>query len=264
MNFALQNALRALPQAKRKTTILILSVVFFFASSLSAVPEILAQKRFSKTYPASKNVRLQLMNRTGTVVVQGWNKDLVEIKADLEAPAATIIPQNQSGKILINVVKDNQARGEVGSCNFTIRVPFDSAVDIETKVGNLRISDVRGVLVRAHISTEGEITLTNIFASMVTAENGIGNIFFDGEVQQGGTYRFTSTRGEINLRIPFTSSFKLVATAPSTRSIDLGSFSGGGDWSTVGDGRRVIGKVNGGSANLTVTNLRGRISFIRR
>jgi hypothetical protein len=258
MNFAPKNLLRA--SAKRKTTILLLSVVFFFAS-LPA--EVFAQKRFSKTYPAAKDVRLELTNRGGTVEVQGWNRNEVEIKAYLEAPAANIIPQNLSGKILINVVKDNLDRREVGNCNFTIKVPYSSSVDIETKMGNLNISNVRGMLVRAHISTEGDITLTNIFAPSVQAENTVGDIFFDGEIQQGGIYKFTSMRGNINLRIPFSSSFRLVATAPSTRNIDLGGLSNA-DLKLVGNGRRVVGQVNGGSASLTVTNHRGGISFISR
>jgi hypothetical protein len=130
-------------------------------------------------------------------------------------------------------------------------------------MGNLSVSDVRGGLVRAHISSEGDITLTNISAATVSAENVIGNIFFDGEIQAGGNYRFMSTRGDINLRVPFNSSFRLVATAPSSRKISLGEFSNG-DLNFVWDGRRVVGRVNGGSAGLTVTNQRGGISFLRR
>jgi len=247
-------------QAKIKTTILLLSVVFFFVSS--AVVEVSAQRRFSKTYPASKNVRLQLTNRSGTVTVEGWDRPEISISADMEEPAANIEPQSLSDKIYINLVEGNQGRN-IGSVNFRIRVPYSSSVNIETRMGNLNVSNVRGALVRAHISTEGDITLTNINAGAVSAENGIGDIFFDGNVQREGNYRFTSTRGSINLRIPFDSSFRLVATAPSTRNISLGAFSGG-SMNFVGNGRRVVGNVGDGSATLTVTNQRGSISFIRR
>lgn len=246
---------------KKKTTILLgLSVVFFFALGVSSVS---AQKRFSKTYPASPNVRLQLLNRSGTVTVEGWNRQEVSISAYLEAPAANIEPQSLSGTIYINLVKDNQGRHDVGNVNFTIKVPYSSMVDIETKMGNLSVSNVRGGLVRAHITSDGDIELTNIASGAVSAQNGIGDIFFDGEIQAGGNYRFTSTRGNINLRIPFNSSFRLIATAPSTRSISLGSFSGG-NMRFVGDGRRVVGQSGDGSAALIITNQRGSISFIRR
>ncbi len=245
--------------ALKKATILLLSVVFFFASST----EISAQKKFTRSYPASKNVRLQLTNRTGTVTVEGWDKAEISVSAFMEAPAANIEPRSVSGTIEINLVKDNQGRNEVGNVNFLIKVPYSSSVDIETRMGNLNVSNVRGGLVRAHISSEGDITLTNIAADNVAAENVIGDIFFDGTIAESGNYRFTSTRGNINLRIPFNSSFRLVATAPSTRNISLGDFGSSG-MRFVSDGRRVVGQAGDGSATLSVTNQRGSISFIRR
>lgn len=246
---------------KFKTTILLLlSVVFFFAPMAD---EVSAQRRFSRNYPATRNVRLQLLNRSGTVIVEGWDRDEVSISAYMEAPSANIAPQNVAGTIYVNLVKDNQGRNDIGNVNFTIRVPRYSNVDIETRMGNLSVTNVSGAFVRAYISSEGDITLTNIYANGVAAQNGIGDIFFDGEMQNGGNYRFASIRGNINLRIPFSSSFKLIATAPSTRNISLGSFSNAG-MNYLGDGRRVVGKFGDGSAALTVTNQRGSISFIRR
>ncbi len=245
--------------AFKKATIFIFTVVFFFAS----LTTIEAQKKFTRTYPASKNVRLQLTNRTGTVTVEGWDKAEISIQAYLETPAANMEPQNLSGTIVINLVKDNQGRNEVGNVNFLIKVPYSASVDIETVMGNLSVSNVRGSLVRAHISSEGDITLTNIAAENVAAENVIGDIFFDGTIAPSGNYRFASTRGNINLRIPFDSSFRLVATAPSTRNISLGDFGNSG-MRFVSDGRRVVGQSGEGSATISVTNQRGSISFIRR
>ena len=245
--------------ASTKTTIL-LSVVFFFALFVSDVS---AQKRFSRTFPTGQSVRLKLMNRSGTVTVEGWNRSEINISATLEAPAAIIVPQSLSGEIVINLVRDNQGRDEVGNVNFIIRVPYTSMVDIETRIGNLSVSNVRSSLVRARISSEGDITLTNISSSLVSAENGLGDIFFDGEIQENGSYRFSSMKGTINLRIPFTSSFRLVATAPSTRNISLGSFSNA-NMNYLGDGRRVVGRFGDGSATITVTNQRGSIGFLRR
>ena len=256
MNWKLKNLFNL--SARIKTTILLLGVVFFIAS----VGEISAQKRFSKSYPASKNVSLRLTNRTGTITVEGWDKDEVKISAEMETASTNIQPQNLSGTIYINLVKDNQGRDDVGYVNFDIKVPYSSSVNIETIMGNLNVNNIGGALVRAHISSEGDITLTNIGAANVSAENVIGDIFYDGEIQDGGIYRFTSTRGNINLRIPTSSSFRLVATAPSTRNISLGSFTNAN--LNFGDGRRVYGKVGDGSASVTVTNQRGSISFLKR
>jgi len=241
-----------------KTTIL-LSVVFFMSVITS---DVWAQKKFSRAYPAGQDIRLVLVNRTGTVIVEGWNRAEVNIQASMEAPAANIVPQNLSGEIVMNLLRDNQGR-DTGNVNFRIRVPFNSKVDIETRIGNLEVSNVRSGLVRAHISSEGDITLTNIVSAAVSAENGLGDIFFDGEIQEGGQYRFASMKGNIALRIPFTSSFRLVATAPSTRNITLGAFANS-SMNYLGDGRRVVGRFGDGSAILTVTNQRGGIKLIGR
>ena len=250
-------SLGSTPAAKTTTR---LSVVFFLLFCTTYSP---AQKRFSRVYPAGQNVRLQLMNRSGTVEVAGWDRAEISISATLESPAAAIVPQSLSGTIVIDVVRANQGKYEVGNINFLIRVPYSTMVDIETRIGNLKVSNIQSGLVRAHISSEGDITLTNIYASAVSAENVTGDIFFDGELSAGGNYRFSSMRGEINLRIPFESSFRLVATAPSTRNISLGSFANG-NMSYLGDGRRVVGRFGNGSATLTVTNQQGGISFRRR
>ena len=241
-----------------KTTML-LAVVFFLSVFAS---EIHAQKRFARTYPAGQDIRLELVNKTGTVTVEGWNRPEVSIVAALEAPAANIIPQSLSGTIVINLLRDNQGR-DTGNVNFLIKVPYNSKVDIETRIGNVQVSNVRSGLVRAHITSEGDITLTNIYATAVSAENTMGDIFFDGEIQEAGQYRFASMKGTINLRIPFTSSFKLVATAPSSRNISLGAFDNA-DLNRVSDGRRVIGKFGTGSATMTITNQRGGIGFFAR
>ena len=228
-----------------------------------AADDACAQKKFSKSYPASKNIRLQLTNRTGTITVRGWDRETVQISAVLQKPIANITPKNLSGTIVIDVVRDNKGRNEVGDVNFTVYVPFDSSVDIETRIGNLLVSSIQGGLLRAHISSEGDITLTNIGAASVSAKNVIGDIFYDGVFQPNGIYRFYSMQGNVNLRIPLRSSFRLVATAPSTRSISLGSFSNA-SMRFVGTGRRVVGKVGAGSASVTVTNQQGSISLLRR
>src|SRR5260221_1887071 len=94
--------------AIKTTILLLLSVVFFFGLIAG---EAAAQKRYSRNFDASKNVRLQLMNRTGTVIVEGWNRQQINISALLEAPTANIQPEEINGTIFVNLVRDNQGRG---------------------------------------------------------------------------------------------------------------------------------------------------------
>ena len=245
--------------SKGRNLILALSVFFLFASA----SQVIAQKKLTTVLPAGKTVKLQLVNREGTVTVEGWDRDQVQIVATVENSDTVIEPQVSQSVITVNVAKNNQGKNGIGSVNFKVKVPIGSSLDIETMIGNLNIANVRGSLVRAVISAEGDITLTNIFASNVTATNRIGDIFFDGDFKSEGFYNFKSTSGNINLRIPLNSSFRFQATAPFSRNIFMGSFVTAAS-NTINDGQRIIGRFREGAANLVVTNQRGTISFIAR
>jgi hypothetical protein len=164
---------------------------------------------------------------------------------------------------LIDVAGDNRGRGDVGDVNFTISVPVNSTVDIQTKRGNITIDRVEGALVHARIALSGDINLTAIRATEVYAENSMGDILFDGELRAGGTYSFKTMQGSINLNIPADSQFRIDATAPLTRYIDLGAFSNRGA-NTISDGRKCVGNIGDPRASLTIWNQRGGIAFIRR
>lgn len=181
----------------------------------------------------------------------------------MESSVAKMMPESSNDYLTINILRDNQGRGDVGSINFKVYVPYNSAVDIETKLGNLEVRDVFGSMIRAKITTDGDINLTNIKANTVMAESRTGSILFDGELQPDGTYSFKLTRGDINIRIPFTSSFRLAATASEANNIALGPLPNSG-LSFASEGRRVTGSVRDGRANMTILNKRGTIAFISR
>ena len=221
-----------------------------------------AQRSLSKRFPAGKNVRVELKNISGKITVESWNRDEIKITALLEAPSANVSPKLMGECVSIDVMGDNRGRGDVGEVNFKIQVPQDSSVGIEMRRGDITISNIRGGLVRAHISTEGDITLTGISAVQVLAQNTIGNIFFDGGFSRGGTYQFQSTKGDISVRIPSDSAFRLVAAAP-TKKIALGEFWNNG-FKNLGDGRKFVGDVGDGRSSVMVTTFQGSITFLRR
>ena len=222
----------------------------------------LAQKRFSRDYPARPNIRLQLLNRSGRIEVLGWEKNTVRVTATMESRSAKMEPEVSGDDVRIDVRRDN--RGDVGDINFIIRVPYNSTVDISTMSGGIIIRNVRGQMVRANVTTEGDIELTGIRAQTVMAENTVGNILFDAELLRGGTYVLNSTQGDIQLRITAESGFRLMAVAPRTRNIDLNGFAQLGEFEFMNEKRKVVGKVGDGGASLSTTNGRGSIVFMPR
>jgi len=221
----------------------------------------LAQQQMSKRYVAGKNVRVELRNISGTIVVESWNKDEIKLSATIEAKGTHVTPRQINDSIVVDVMSENRGKGDIGDINFKLQVPVNSSVDLETVRGNISVANIRGGLVRAHVSSEGDIELTNITASHVVAQNVIGNIFFDGEFQRYGTYEFKSNKGDITIRIPGDSAFRLEAASPARR-IALNDF-----WNSnfkSQDGRKIVGDVGDGRSSVSIINFSGQITFLRK
>jgi hypothetical protein len=221
-----------------------------------------AQQRVSRHFPAGKNVRLELKNLSGTITVETWAKNEIKITASMEAPAVHFNPRQTEAGLVIDIVGDNRGRTDVGDVNFRVQLPSRSSVDLETRRGQISVSNIQGELVRAHVWTSGDIQLYGVNAARVFATNTTGDIFFDGEFASGGTYEFKSGRGTITLQLPVNCGFRLVASAPA-KKISMGRF-WNDNMKTLGDGRRIIGDVGDGRASVTVTNYQGDIKFLHR
>jgi hypothetical protein len=247
------------PTTRDKTGKLAALLVFLIAVSSTAA---FAQQKVSRSFPAGKNVRLELKNLSGTITVETWPKDEIRITATMEAPVAHFNPRQTDAGLVIDIVGDNRGRGDVGDMNFKIQVPARTSVDLETRRGQISVSNIQGDLVRAHISTSGDVTLSGINAARVFASNTTGDIFFDGEFASGGTYEFKSGQGTITLQLPANCGFHLVATAPA-KKISLGRFWNDG-MKLMGEGRRIIGDVGDGRASVTITTYQGKINFVGR
>jgi DUF4097 and DUF4098 domain-containing protein YvlB len=256
-------SLPALQKKIRARAFVALSLLIVFA--LSSSTSVFAQQRFSKVYRTPRrNIRLQLMNRSGTIEIEGWDRNEIKVTADMESPAARFTPVVDEEGLVIDVMNDTRGREGLGDVNFKVQVPEDATVDLETRIGQITVRNVHGSMVRAVVTSSGDIDLTGIRAFKVMASNITGNILFDAELLSGGLYDLKSTQGNISVRISGGSGFTLTATAPRTRSIDLGNLANRGDFSFQGDSRRVVGRVGDGSATITTTNLRGNISFFTR
>ena len=220
-----------------------------------------AQQQLSKRYPAAKNVRIELRNISGTITVESWNKNEIRLTATIESKKAQVLPRQTEQSLVVDVMSDNRGRGDVGDINFKLQVPVNSYIDLETRSGNINVANIRSDFVRAHVSTEGDIILTNIVASQVVAQNVIGDIFFDGEFSSGGNYEFKSNKGNITIRIPGNSAFRLEAASPARR-IALNDF-----WNNklkTHDGRKYVGDVGDGRSSVSIINFSGQITFMRR
>jgi DUF4097 and DUF4098 domain-containing protein YvlB len=248
--------------ASQLRTHLSLTLTLLALLCVSGASSVYAQQHISKRYPTGKTVKLVLKNVSGTITVESWDRNEIKVSATLESPSAHFSPRQTDDGLSIDLMSENRGRGDIGAVNFNIQVPTNTSVDVQTIRGDIHVSNIHGVLVRAHVSSEGDIDLTGVSANEVTASNTTGNIFFDGEFANAGRYDFSSTKGEIQIRIPSNSAFQLVALTPS-RKIQLGPF-WNNQMQSSGGGRKYEGVVGNGGAKVTVTNSSGSITFLRR
>jgi Putative adhesin len=154
----------------------------FILATVSAGPCFAISKEFNETYPLQPGGSFELQNVNGTVEVQTWDRDVVEVRAvktakhkesdldlvsiDVDAkPGAVAVttryPQNEGVEVNVEYVVHVPQRAHVerlGTVNGTLRVAGVEAIeDLHTVNGNIEVYEGGGS-VHAH-TTNGNVHL---------------------------------------------------------------------------------------------------------
>src|SRR6266403_1949799 len=146
---------------------------------LWAVPSFAISKDFNQSYPLQPGGSLELQNVNGTVDVQGWDRNEVEIHAvktakqkesdlervviDVEAkPDAVSIttryPQNEGVEVAVEYTIHVAHIEHIGTVNGTLRIAgVETVEDLHTVNGNIEVLEAGGS-VHAH-TTNGNVHL---------------------------------------------------------------------------------------------------------
>ena len=147
-----------------------------------AVPSFAISKEFNQSYPLQPGGSLELQNVNGTVEVQGWDRNEVEVRAvktakqkesDLELVSievdarrdavsiTTRYPQNEGVEVAVEytIHVPHGARVEhIGTVNGTLRIAgVETVEDLHTVNGNIEVFDAGGKI-HAH-TTNGNVHL---------------------------------------------------------------------------------------------------------
>lgn len=159
-----------------------LPLVTLVVALVSAVPCLAISKDFDQTYPLQTGGSFELQNVNGTVEVQGWDRDTVEIHAvksakhresdldrvsievDAKPDAISLVtryPQDEGVEVVVDytVRVPRSARVQhLGTVNGTLRVAgLDALEDLHTVNGNIEVFESGGN-VHAH-TTNGSVQL---------------------------------------------------------------------------------------------------------
>src|SRR5580765_2745394 len=134
----------------RKLLVPVVSMVF--ALAIAAVPGFAISKEFNQTYQLQSGGTFELQNVNGTVEVQGWDKDVVEVHAvktakfkETDLERVSIDVNANSGNVSI-ATRDPQNEGVEVAVEYTIHVPHGAKIEhLGTVNGTLRIAGVSEV-----------------------------------------------------------------------------------------------------------------------
>jgi hypothetical protein len=192
------------------------AVVLACALAIAAVPGFAISKEFNQSYPLQTGGTFELQNVNGTVEVQGWDRDVVEVHAvktaklkesDLERVSIDV-NANREGVSIATRYPPNE--GVEVAVEYTIHVPHGAKVEhLGTVNGTLRIAGVGEVeelrTVNGNIEVYGA-------ASTVRARTTNGNVRLELSHLHGvgGTLAET-TNGSVILALPANSQADLEA-----------------------------------------------------
>ena len=220
--------------------------VFLQASAEASEPA----AKFERTYTPHGPARLKLSNTNGDVVVTAWGKKTVVVRAHA-APSVTIHDQFIGDQIIISVKRDLR----LGRADFEVFVPADTSVSIKNVMGSIEVNGVTG-----HVtvnSIDSDVRLAGVRGPSVNVKVTSGDISFDGELEGEGPFSLQTLKGDLDVTLPASTSFQLVARALS-ENINLGAFMSSLTGTSRGP-KSISGTYQRGGARLSLTTYVGRI-----
>jgi hypothetical protein len=209
-----------------------------------------ADSRFERTYTPQRPAHLTLSNVNGSIRVVAWDKKTIFVHVSAHSPDS--VEDRVIGDEITITTKLNLRPRRV---EFEVSVPPETSLTIKNIMGEI---ELRGIAGHVSVTSIGsDVRLMKMNSPSVDVLVTSGDIIFDGELQEGGSYSLQSMRGDLDVTLPSTTPFNLNARALS-ENINLGSFFSNLTGSSRGP-KGVSGTHLKGGARLSLTAYNGRI-----
>lgn len=187
--------------------LLVPAVLLSLALAIAAVPGYAISKEFTQSYALQPGGSFELQNVNGTVEVQGWDKDVVEVHAvktaklkESDLARVSIDVSARPGAVSV-MTRYPQNEGVEVAVEYTIRVPHGARVEhLGTVNGTLRVAGVSEVDELRTVNGNIEVYEAD---SSVHAHTTNGNVHMELSRVRGvsGTFAET-TNGSVVLALP--------------------------------------------------------------
>jgi len=223
----------------------LLSCLTLLALSAKAEPT-----RFERTYAPRGTAHLTVSNMNGTIRVSAWDRRTILVRANA-APIVEITDRELGDNIIISV-----KRGfHLGRADFEISVPADTLLTLKNLMGDIEVSNVNGPI--SVDSIDSNVRLVGSNSPSVDVKVTSGDVFFEGDLRDGGNYTMQSLKGDLDVTVPESTPFDLNARALS-ENINLGSFISNLVSASRGP-KGISGSYLKGGPRLSLTTYAGRI-----
>jgi hypothetical protein len=242
----MRKLVRQSPRVSRSspTVVLVLALVMVVTIAYGSA------ERLERTYNIQGPAHLTISNINGDIAVSGWDRKFISLRATTTPPAR--VEDHVSGNEIRVSVK---RRIVPGRANFTVFVPPETSVSLTNVIGSIEVNGVTGDV--AVDSIDGDIRLRRIHAASVDVKVTTGNITFEGDLRDNGTYNLQSVRGDIDVTLPAATAFDLSARSMSG-TINLADFI-----KSLTGGSKLRKGVSGthlkSGTKLTLTTFNGRV-----
>jgi DUF4097 and DUF4098 domain-containing protein YvlB len=196
----------------------------------AAVPPALAQQQIAKRAAVAPDVTVEVANVQGSVVITAWDKNEVELDAELESDKDELEFEASERHVSIEVDRPDHryGRGDEEDAFLTLRVPKGARLNVETVSAEIGVTGVRG---EQRLETVSGEVRTQAFDAPVSATAVSGEIIVTGNGGKAGvstetvsgTSTVTGVRGNYRGEVV---SGEIQATVAAVEQMEVSSVSG--------------------------------------
>ena len=138
-----------------------------------------ASQDVSESLDASSDGRVSISNTSGSIEVEGWSRNEVEVTGSMGDEVEELIFERSGDNVRIKVkIPENKGWNRDLSADLTIKVPEGSSLDVATISADIEVQGVYGAQDLQAISGDIE---TEVFAADIGVETVSGDIELQGD-----------------------------------------------------------------------------------
>ena len=206
--------------------------------------------RFERVYTPQGVAHLTIKNMNGDIRVSAWDRKTISVRA-ITLPPAKVEDRVNGSEFTISVKR----RLPPGAASFDVSVPANTSLTLSNVMGKIEVNGLTGDVTVDSI--DGDIRLQDVRAASVDVKVTAGDIYFEGDLRDGGSCSLQAVKGDIDVTLPAGTPFDLNARSLSG-AINLGDFI-----NNLMGGSKLRKNVSGthlkGGARLSLTTFSGRV-----